>query len=103
VYVSGTFDGSSISIYKNGGLQQTQPKTGMTQSDAQMTIGNNVNGMLDEIRAATVARSADWLKADYDSQTAPQAFGTYAVVPEPAALGLLCIAGLLGFRRRRAA
>ena len=103
VYVSGTYDGSSIRIYKNGDLKETKPQTGMTQSDDQLYIGQNVDGKLDEVRAHAVPRSADWLKADYENQSAPLTFGAYAVVPEPAAIGLLTLAGLLAFRRRRAA
>jgi len=101
VYVSGTYDGANLRIYRNGELMQTKPQTGMTQSDAQMELGNNVDGRLDEVRAHGAPRSADWLKADYDNQVNPQSFGSYAIVPEPAMIGLIAAFSLLALGRRR--
>lgn len=37
---------------------------------------NNFNGEVEEFRRSNVARSADWIKTDYNSQNSPSTFYT---------------------------
>jgi hypothetical protein len=51
-----------------------------------MEIGNNVLGVLDEVRAEYVTRSAAWIQACYTNQISPATFAIYgALAPVPRA------------------
>jgi hypothetical protein len=95
-------DGMNLSLYLNSGdgagyvLQGSVPVTGgLYNNDATWTVGrgffnNNItdwtDGLIDEVRISDVALS-------------PSQF--LVAVPEPGALGLLGLGGLLALRRRR--
>ena len=74
----GIWTGSAIAIYQNG------TQVGSTTSVASIKtctgndhIGqgfNNYNGDVEEFRYSGVARSADWIKTDYNSQNSPSTF-----------------------------
>jgi len=78
--IHGLWTGSAISIYQNG------TQVGSTTSVASIKtctgndhIGqgvNNYNGQVEEFRYSGVARSADWIKTDYNSQNSPSTFYT---------------------------
>jgi hypothetical protein len=62
----------------------TKQTTGMFQNDSQMVIGDSVLGVLDEVRAERVTRSAAWVQACYTNQISPATFATYgALAPVP--------------------
>lgn len=76
-YVSGVYDGSYERLYING-IQEGTPKarTGNTYSytpPQPLYINSNNSsgdfpGIIDEVRISNKARSAAWIKADYNSQ-----------------------------------
>lgn len=73
-YVVFVGDGAELRVYKNGVLVDTTPSThalvGSTPNQNVFQIGGRrFDGALDEIRIAPVARSADWLLAEYRSMT----------------------------------
>ena len=79
--VTGRYDGSTMRLYTDGVQAGSMSKTGNLRENSWETwAGNNPNitndanwgsmdGKLDEIRVSSVARSADWLAAQYKSQT----------------------------------
>jgi acyl dehydratase len=76
-------------LYKNGQLvdMRTNAQDAVTQGTAgylgyaPSNWGTcTLNGTLDEVRLATVARSAGWIATEYENQKSPQTF--YAVGPE---------------------
>ncbi len=79
--VTGRYDGSTMRLYKDGSQVASTSKTGSLRENSwQVWAGNNPNnannaewgsmdGRLDEIRISSVARSADWLAAQYKSHT----------------------------------
>ncbi len=75
---AGVYDGSAQMIYLNGVQEGSFARSG-TPSDYGQPFaigkyyhgtGSNWDGILDEVRMSTVARSADWLKLDYESMKA---------------------------------
>jgi MSHA biogenesis protein MshQ len=56
----------------------TTGTTGMIGHAPEPTYGNNMRleGSIDELRIATVARTADWIAAEYANQSAPTLFYT---------------------------
>jgi len=85
-HVVGTWDGSNIKFYKNGNLISTTPTAGtMTNASTKhfMLAGypgagatnTGLNGIEDEARISTgIARSADWIKTEYNNQNSPSTF-----------------------------
>ncbi len=72
---------SSVSLYVNGVLDNSMAMVaqGNTADDLIMGFrktGNHYYGQIDEVRYSTVARSVDWLKAEYNNQAAPGAFAS---------------------------
>ena len=74
------------------GVQDASASDKPTKSDV---VGNTVRigsgstnsyfpnmffGLIDEVRISRVTRSAEWIKAEYDSQNAPGSFVTYGTV-----------------------
>lgn len=83
----GTFDGSNVKIYTEGVLRTTTAFSGsINDSTRQVSIGELItglqdfNGSVDEVRIATVARSADWVTTEFNNQNSPSTF--YAVSSE---------------------
>ncbi|MDD2954483.1 MAG: DUF2341 domain-containing protein, partial [Parabacteroides sp.] len=75
-----TFDGNNINIYKNA-IGSSVSFNGNISSTTNSTIlgGNSFNtqffsGSLDEVRISSVARSADWIKTEYNNQSDPSSF-----------------------------
>ena len=79
-YVVGTYDGSANRLYVDGSVA-------MTDSDASGSIDNttntlhvadqlsgddaHLNGVVDEVRVSTIARSANWIKTEHNNQNNP--------------------------------
>jgi cysteine-rich repeat protein len=78
-YVVGTFDGTTASLYVDGGSpvittsSVTWPNQQMYLGD-RSTSGRAFSGTLDEIRLSNVARSADYVKTNYNNQNDPSGF-----------------------------
>jgi len=75
-FVTATYDGSTLRLYLNGTSNaSTSSASTPPVNAAALTIGKSPAsnefwpGTLDEIRVSSGARSADWIKADYLSQT----------------------------------
>ncbi len=69
--------------YFNGSSDGTAAANGNSTSHGQLDIGNDPitgsrlwNGVIDEVRIASVARSADWVATEYNNQSAPGTFET---------------------------
>jgi len=90
-YAVATFDGSTLRLYRDGPLETSLAASGtIFNSTSDFNIGaRNSNtqffdGAVDEARISTVARSADWIKAQYLSMTdAFISFGSQEAVSCP--------------------
>jgi len=94
VHVVGVYDASSqlISLYRNGTvITTTQHGTipsSIYNSASNARVGGRQNGqanrflrgIIDELRVSNVTRSADWIRTEYNNQSAPGSF--YSVSPE---------------------
>lgn len=77
-HVTATYDGTSLRIYIDGVLDKTAADScSITNTAVETMIGagdngatseNNFDGIIDEARISTAARSGDWIKAEYLSQ-----------------------------------
>jgi hypothetical protein len=77
---SGDNSAFGYSAYLNGVARGQQP-SGTWSNPSQLTFGSrvdssgqNFSGTLDEIRVSNIARSADWIAAEYHNQSSPQTF-----------------------------
>lgn len=77
-HLAGVYDGKSVRLYVDGELAAEQPAAGAVLSGgASVAVGRipggagGFAGAVDEVRVSAVARSADWLKAQYENQKAP--------------------------------
>ena len=85
-HVVGTYDGTNFVLYSNGVQVVTAPQTGVidygTSKDLDIgsrspySTGEAINGLIDEARLSTVARSADWVATEYSNQSKPNLFLT---------------------------
>jgi len=80
-YVVGTFDGSTATLFLNGGAP-TSFAADLTWPSVNMYIGDIADrnrhwkGMIDEVRISNIARSAAWIEACYNNQYDPSSFYT---------------------------
>jgi len=77
-YVTLTYDGSELKIYVNGGFESSFAAPGiLRQSGGSLFIGAEsggatpssgtyFNGIIDEVRISNIARSDDWIEAQYN-------------------------------------
>jgi hypothetical protein len=84
-----TYDGSDVVTYKNGTQENSYPQvTGTIDATAQPLLFGYIptfdymDGYLDEVRISGVARSTDWIKADYVDQNSPAAYLGYQAVED---------------------
>lgn len=77
----GTFDGSNVKIYTDGVLRTTTAFSGLINDSAEaVRLGelntglNKYAGLIDEVRIASVARSADWITTEFNNQSSPGTF-----------------------------
>jgi hypothetical protein len=80
------FANPTQTLYINGVKDATATDQGWLMGDHPLGLGQqtqslngkrNWDGILDEARVASVARSADWIKLDYESQRPGQKFLTF--------------------------
>lgn len=71
--VTGTWNGATRKVYLNGSEQGSASKTGNIVPDTRAIYigGRNTtdlsNGVIDEVRASNISRTASWTKASYES------------------------------------
>jgi len=77
---SRTGDNGTYALYLDGVLQGTL-SGGVANVTSTITLGSRrdypaqaLNGVLDEVRVSNTARSADWIKTEYNNQSSPSAF-----------------------------
>ncbi|MCX6880282.1 MAG: DUF2341 domain-containing protein [Verrucomicrobia bacterium] len=74
--VAATYADGTSKIYVNGlldGSNEAKQATMSLMNDIYMNIGkDNFAGDIDEVRVSKVARSADWIKLEYENQKAGQ-------------------------------
>jgi len=84
-YLVMTYDSSAGLVgYVNAASDGTAAANGTLQTAAALTYvgadpltgGRFWNGMIDEARVASVARSTDWITTEYNNQSAPGTFAT---------------------------
>lgn len=65
-----TYDGQRDRIYVNGRFDMPEPTTSVIEvsTPVRMQIGNGFLGDMDEVRVSNEARSADWVKLQYENQ-----------------------------------
>ncbi|MCX6872708.1 MAG: DUF2341 domain-containing protein [Verrucomicrobia bacterium] len=65
-----TYDGQSDRIYVNGRFDMPAPAASNIEvlTPVRMQIGNGFLGAMDEVRVSNEARSADWVKLQYENQ-----------------------------------
>ncbi|MBN1130449.1 MAG: DUF2341 domain-containing protein [Chitinispirillaceae bacterium] len=82
VFVTGTYDGTTMRAYKNGVLAGSTSNPGglknmvRTQcfiAKSNWTADKPYNGQIDELQISKTARSADWIKLSYMNQKAQDA------------------------------
>lgn len=83
-FITGTYDMSNLKIYVNGQLENTTPTTntpnninnnysiGATQTTSGYSTFSSM--ILDELRISNIARSASWIKTEYNNQLNAAAF-----------------------------
>lgn len=72
-YVNAVQDGSSGADGNNIGSNGASAQIG---NDSAFS-NRNWNGVLDEVRVSSVARSANWITTDYNNQSAPNSFESF--------------------------
>ncbi len=82
VHITWVYDGTTSTMYRNG-VQGSVSTTSLISMSNVNSIGalnsstHRFDGKLDEMRISGVARSADWISAQYDAMT--DAFITYGI------------------------
>jgi hypothetical protein len=95
-FIYGIYNGSTARLYVNNYQDGTDNRTGNIESagEAPVNIGRRrtypsadnrfFDGVIDEARISNVARSVDWMKTEYNNQSAPSSF--YSVGPSSCSL-----------------
>ncbi len=80
-FLAAAFDGSNMRFYQDGTAYGTSAAVLGDPSAGSCFLGgfygtgaSMFDGALDEIRFSNAARSADWLKAEYNNQSSPGTF-----------------------------
>src|ERR1017187_8132327 len=85
-YITVVRSGTSVSFYKNGIQLGTTQTLGDNYAETLNTFGNyyvggyTYNGIMDEMRISTTARSADWIMTEYNNQSSPSRFYAYGAL-----------------------
>ena len=109
-YIVGTSDSSGhLKTYVNGVADTTGSQTfynlnsltrPFTLAGHPTATGFNFNGTLDEARISNIARSADWIAAEYNNQSSPSTFYSLGVIesgiPTPQITSLSPTSGAVG-------
>jgi hypothetical protein len=90
----GTYDGQTITMYKNGASVGTPLSTTATVQDLGSSypfgIGGRlsgqyaIDGMMDEVQYSSIARSSAWISTEFNNQNNPSSFLSFGPEePEP--------------------
>jgi hypothetical protein len=89
VHVVGTNDGTSTKVYKNTVPTDTEAySSGIYNSDGAFFLGahstaNYFDGVIDEARVSSVARSQEWITTEYTNMNNPSGFITIGTEQTP--------------------
>jgi hypothetical protein len=78
--LAGVYDGSYLRLYKNGAqTNSTAYNSGIFNSDGQFIIGGRLttqyfDGLIDEVRVSSTARSPEWIQTEYNNENSPTTF-----------------------------
>ncbi|MBB3054945.1 DUF2341 domain-containing protein [Mucilaginibacter gotjawali] len=82
-YIQGVYTGSTLSTYVDGSAYEVLSTTNNPSGTNPFYIGVGeggtqyyFNGIIDEARVSSTAKSADWIKAEYADQNNPTTFTT---------------------------
>ncbi|MCA9379370.1 DUF2341 domain-containing protein [Candidatus Dojkabacteria bacterium] len=74
-YIVGTYDSSNVNIYVNGTAGSGSAySTAIGTNATNLTLGNLFDGIVDEMRVSSSARSAGWIITEYNNQNSPATF-----------------------------
>jgi len=74
-YVTLTYDGSQLKIYKDGEFKANTSMTGSINTNANdLLLGRYLTGTLDEVRISSTARSEAWINTTYEMTISPTSF-----------------------------
>ena len=105
-YFAGKYDGSNLSITvdktkTNSAASGTPNSSGDPLRIGQLSSGAwAMDGKIDEVRVANVARTDGWLNTEYDNQNSPSTFSTGSaggLYSWPVIGGLSSIKSMVGF------
>jgi len=105
-HVAGTYDGSTISLYINGSLAGLTSRSGAIGTPTgNMNMGSGysggsvtdyLSGIVDEVRISNVARSADWIAAEYNTESNSSTFYSIGGSNPPTITNLSATSGVAG-------
>jgi hypothetical protein len=79
-HLSAVYDGSAIRVYRNGAQTAYRAyRSGIFNSDGDFNLGGRkttqfFDGLLDEVRISSTARSPGWIATEYANQNSPSTF-----------------------------
>jgi len=77
-YVSLTYDGSNLKLYKDGEeVDSTSLSGAISTTDNNLLLGEYMTGTLDELRVSDTARGAAWINTTYQNTNSPTTFATF--------------------------
>ena len=91
-HIAGAWDASGMYLYVNGVLDNSTTQTlTVRNTTGGINIGTQVDldtplpfdGIIDEVRISSVARSADWIKTSYNNQSSPGTFYRVGIEQRP--------------------
>jgi hypothetical protein len=87
-HLTAVSDGSALRVYRNGVQTNSRAySSGIFDSDGDFNLGGRrttqfFDGQLDEVRVSAVARSAPWIRTQFNNQNSPSGFFTVGAVEE---------------------
>ncbi len=84
-HLAASYDGSKVRVYYDGDLVGTTPSINLQTSNHAFLVGNSpyddrFDGLLDEVRIASGARSTDVIATSYANMIAAESFVTYGPI-----------------------
>lgn len=93
VHAYATYNGTAVNTFVNG-TGGTATNMTLNTANSVLRIGkgtyatlDRLTGQMDEVRVSDVVRSADWMGAEYNNQSAPDTFSTIGTAEEPPTSG----------------